>query len=76
MTVTKATRELLEKEGLLPRLKRGRRTLYATDEERLEALRKHRKEARVRYDERLKLALAKLDAAQDSTAEGILYTQE
>jgi hypothetical protein len=69
MTLAKATRELLEKEGLLPRLKRGRRTLYATDEERLEALRKHRKEARERYDERLKVALAKLSVTQGLPAE-------
>jgi hypothetical protein len=60
MTVSRAVREMLEKEGLLPRLKRGRKAKYATEDERLEALRRHRKEARLRYDARLKAAMLEL----------------
>lgn len=59
-SMQRAMRELLIKEGLLPRMKRGRKAKYDTDEERLEALRRHRKEARLRYEERMKNALQKL----------------
>lgn len=44
--------------GLLQPLKRGRPSIYKNDEDRLEALRKQKKDCSLRYTERVKAARA------------------